>query len=62
MRAFEVGRKFTLVTIPFRPVQHLLTVEDQMSCLENIRKHLVAGGKLILDLFNPSLPHLADER
>ena len=62
MRAFEVGRKFTLVTIPFRPFQHLLTVEDQMSCLGNIRKHLVAGGKLILDLFNPSLPHLADER
>jgi SAM-dependent methyltransferase len=62
MRAFELGRKFSLVTIPFRPFQHLLTVEDQMSCLENIRKHLVDGGKLILDIFNPSLPHLADER
>lgn len=62
MRAFELGRRFSLVTIPFRPFQHLLTVEDQMSCLENIRKHLVAGGKLVLDVFNPSLPHLADER
>lgn len=62
MRTFELGRKFSLVTIPFRPFQHLLTVEDQISCLENIRKHLVAGGKLVLDIFNPSLPHLADER
>lgn len=62
MRSFELGRKFRLVTIPFRPFQHLLTVEDQLSCLESIRKHLVAGGKLILDIFNPSLPHLADER
>lgn len=62
MRSFDLGRKFSLVTIPFRPFQHLLTVEDQMSCLESIRKHLVAGGKLILDIFNPSLPHLTDER
>jgi len=62
MRAFELGRKFSLATIPFRPFQHLLTVEDQMSCLENIRKHLVAGGKLVLDIFNPSLPLLAEER
>ncbi len=62
MRAFELSRKFSLVTIPFRPFQHLLTVADQMSCLENIRKHLLAGGKLVLDIFNPSLLHLADEQ
>lgn len=62
MRAFELGREFSLVTIPFRPFQHLLTVEDQLSCLLSIRRHLVAGGKLILDIFNPSLPHLADEK
>jgi len=61
MRDFELGRKFSLVTIPFRPFQHLLTVEDQMSCLGNIRRHLVNGGKMVLDIFNPSLPHLADE-
>ncbi len=62
MRSFELCRKFSLVTIPFRPFQHLLTVEDQLSCLRSIRKHLVAGGKLVLDIFNPSLPHLTDER
>jgi len=62
MRAFDLNQKFSLVTIPFRPFQHLLTVEDQMSCLENIRKHLVPGGKLVLDIFNPSLLLLADER
>jgi SAM-dependent methyltransferase len=62
MRTFDLDRKFSLVTIPFRPFQHLLTVEDQMSCLESIRKHLVAGGKLILDIFNPSLVLLTDEQ
>src|SRR2546422_24671 len=62
MRGFELGREFSLVTIPFRPFQHLLTVADQLSCLLNVRRHLVAGGKLILDVFNPSLPRLADEQ
>ena len=30
-------------------------MEDQISCLESINRHLVDGGKLILDVFNPSL-------
>lgn len=62
MRGFELRRRFALVTIPFRPFQHLLTVRDQLACLENIRRHLVDGGRLILDLFNPSLDYLANRR
>lgn len=62
MRSFALDREFNLVTIPFRPFQHLLTVEDQMSCLESIRQHLKPGGTLVLDLFNPSLPMLADDQ
>jgi SAM-dependent methyltransferase len=59
MRCFDLNRRFHLVTMPFRPFQHLLTVEDQMDCLASVHKHLVNGGKFILDVFNPSLPHLA---
>ena len=62
MRQFDLGREFGLVTIPFRPFQHLITVEDQLSCLNSIHRHLVDGGELILDLFNPSLPRLVEER
>jgi SAM-dependent methyltransferase len=40
MRTFDLHRAFTLVTIPFRPFQHLVTVEDQLSCLGSIRRHL----------------------
>lgn len=58
---FDLNREFNLVTIPFRPFQHLVAIEDQLSCLECIRTHLVDGGKLILDLFNPHLKWLADE-
>jgi SAM-dependent methyltransferase len=62
MRQFELGRRFRLVTMPFRPFQHLLTVADQCACLRSIHRHLNAEGRLIVDIFNPSLPHLIDER
>ena len=58
MRDFDLGVTFSLATIPFRPFQHLLTVEEQISCLATIHQHLKPGGRLILDLFNPSLIHL----
>ena len=61
MRAFDLGRLFTLATLPFRPFQHLITVEEEVSCLENIRRHLVEGGRLVLDLFNPSLDALSGQ-
>jgi SAM-dependent methyltransferase len=61
MRNFQLSRLFALATMPFRPFQHLIKMEDQMACLETIRGHLAPGGKLILDLFNPSLPALVDD-
>ena len=59
MRAFKLSRKFNLITVPFRPFQHLLTVKDQCACLESLRAHLTDDGRLVLDLFNPSLEALA---
>lgn len=55
MRDFDFGQTFSLITVPFRPFQHLLTVEDQRACLKCIHQHLDDDGTLILDLFNPSL-------
>jgi SAM-dependent methyltransferase len=59
MRDFELGRTFSLVTIPFRPFQLLLAVEDQLACLAAIRRHLATDGRLVFDVFNPSIPNLA---
>jgi SAM-dependent methyltransferase len=58
MRDFDLGRTFALVTSPFRPFQHLISVDDQLSCLDCVRRHLVPGGIFILDIFNPSLASL----
>jgi SAM-dependent methyltransferase len=60
MRDFELGKTFALATIPFRPFQHLLTVDDQLRCLTTIHRHLERDGRLILDLFNPSIDYLVN--
>ena len=60
MRDFRLSTTFALATIPFRPFQHLLTVDDQIACLTTIHRHLEPNGRLILDLFNPSIDYLAN--
>lgn len=55
MRAFDLPEKFGLVLIPFRSFQHLLTVKDQIGCLESIHGHLVPSGRLAINIFNPDL-------
>ena len=61
MRQFELAQSFQLVTLPFRPFQHLTRVEEQLACLSCIRQHLREGGKLILDIFNPKLESLVQK-
>ncbi len=62
MRRFELTRKFRLATIPFRGFLHLQTAEDQLAALQCIHGHLEPGGKLILDVFDPYLPILVEEK
>ena len=62
MRDLDLGKTFELITLPFRGFQHLMTAEDQRRALRRFRAHLAPGGRLVLDLFNPSIPFLGDER
>jgi SAM-dependent methyltransferase len=59
MRDFSLGETFRLVTVPFRPFQHLLSVDEQLACLGCIHEHLQPGGRVILDVFNPSIERIA---
>jgi len=52
LAAFDLGRKFALITMPFRPFQHLLTVPQQLGCLRSVRRHLAPGGRLVFDVFH----------
>ena len=60
MTAFDLGEKFSLVTVPFRGFQHLLAVENQLASLECVHRHLTTHGRLIFDIFHPKLAMLHD--
>jgi ubiquinone/menaquinone biosynthesis C-methylase UbiE len=60
MVKFDLGEKFRLIIIPFRPFQHLREVEQQMDCLQCARKHLAPGGRLILDVFQTNAERMHD--
>ena len=58
MTDFDLPETFDLVTIPFRPFQHLVSVQDQLACLRCINRHLSGGGRLILDLLQVNFSFL----
>jgi SAM-dependent methyltransferase len=62
MRALELGQRFALVTIPYRAFLHNLTTEDQLRTLDGVRRHLTDSGRLILNIFDPSVQLLAAGR
>jgi SAM-dependent methyltransferase len=53
MRDFRLGAQFPLVIIPFRPMQHMHTVQDQVGALTSAAAHLSEGGILVFDVFYP---------
>ena len=60
MTHFDLGEKFRLILIPFRPFQHLLDVRQQMDCLGCVRRHLARGGRLIFDVFQTDAERIHD--
>jgi SAM-dependent methyltransferase len=54
MTAFDLAQLFALVIIPARSFQHVTEPAGQRAALACARRHLVAGGHLILDLFDPN--------
>jgi len=53
MRTFRGQQKYPLVTIPFRPFQHMYTVQDQVLALKTAAFHLQSNGILAFDVFFP---------
>lgn len=50
MRDFDLGRRFDLIVCPFASFHHLLTSDDQVSCLRAVRRHLAPGGLFVAHL------------
>ena len=55
-----VPERVALVTCPFRAFLHLQTDEDRLAGLHAARTLLVAGGRLVFDVFQPGADDIAD--
>jgi SAM-dependent methyltransferase len=60
MEDFDLdGERFALIFSAFRAFQHLITVDDQLRCLANVRRHLAPGGLFAMDVYAPRLDRTA---
>ena len=51
-----------LVIAPFRVLQHLTSIEDQLRLFALARRVVRAGGRFVLDVFNPAFPMMSTDR
>lgn len=58
VRKFRSKKKFRLVTIPFRPLQHMHTLDDQIAALTSAAALLDRKGRLAFDVFFPRFERL----
>ncbi|MEM6392638.1 MAG: class I SAM-dependent methyltransferase [Planctomycetota bacterium] len=52
----DLGRRFDLITAPFRVMQNLDSDAEVAGLLETIRRHLTPSGEAILNTFRPYSP------
>jgi len=60
MRTFDLGATYSLIIAPFRVVQHLTTVDDQLRFLAAVARHLAPNGRFAFDVFNPYFAKLVE--
>jgi len=58
IRTYRSQRRYRLVTIPFRPMQHMHTLNDQIAALQTAAFHLEEHGTLAFDVFHPNYEKL----
>lgn len=59
VRNFDLGRQFNTILFPAQSMQHLLHRADVEASLACVRRHLTSEGRLVIEIFNPSLSLLS---
>ncbi|MGN8551047.1 UNVERIFIED_CONTAM: class I SAM-dependent methyltransferase [Microbacterium sp. SLM126] len=59
MATSSVGEGFTLAYLVFNTISNLLTQDEQIECFHNAARHLVPGGRFVVELWVPQLRALA---
>jgi len=60
MCAFDLAEEFGLAIIGGHAFLNLNTVQEQLGCLQSIRRHLEPGGRLIIHIDYPDVAWLGD--
>jgi len=55
---FNLGKRYGLITAPFRVLQHLLWLDEQLAFFATASRHLAPGARLAFDVFNPNFAAL----
>ena len=58
MTTLHLARRFPLIVAPSRVFQFALTSGHQQAALQAFKAHLPPAGRLVLDLFDPSLEYV----
>ena len=56
------GATFALIVAPFRVLQQLVSIDDQLRCLEAVRRHTAPGARFVFDVFNPHFALMTADR
>jgi 2-polyprenyl-3-methyl-5-hydroxy-6-metoxy-1,4-benzoquinol methylase len=60
MRSFELDRRFSLIMVSCNSLAHMITQDDLLSCLRQIKRHLGPNGLFAFDIINPEISSLAE--
>jgi SAM-dependent methyltransferase len=60
MRSFRLGKAYPLAIVPFRPMQHMHTISDQVAALKTAAAHLQENGRVAFDVFYPKFELLTE--
>jgi len=58
MATVRAPGEFTLVYLVFNTISNLLTQTEQVACFRNAARHLVPGGRFVIELWVPELRKL----
>ncbi len=62
MATTRVPGEFTLVYLVYNTISNLLTQDEQVACFRNAARHLVPGGRFVVELWVPELRTLPPGR
>jgi SAM-dependent methyltransferase len=58
MRTLRLKRQYRLVIMPFNVFSHLYSRDDVERLLRRVRAHLLPGGRLVFDVYQPKMSEL----